>query len=67
MMYVSPGGRVQISVKLPKAYIDELDELVKEGRFSSRSEAIRVAIRMLIESERLRKVVEEEMGDEEWP
>ena len=66
-MYVSPGGRVQISVKLPKAYIDELDELVKEGRFSSRSEAIRVAIRMLIESERLRKVVEEEMGDEEWP
>ena len=65
-MYVSPRGMTQVCLKLPKTYVDAIDELVKEGRFSSRSEAIRVAIRMLIESERLRKVVEEEMRDEGW-
>lgn len=39
---------VLISFHLPKSMLDELDELVKMGKFPNRSEAIRVAIRDLI-------------------
>jgi len=39
---------VLISVHLPKQMLDELDEMVRQGRFPSRSEAIRVAVRELI-------------------
>jgi len=39
---------VLISVHLPKQLLEELDEMVKQGRFPSRSEAIRVAVRELI-------------------
>jgi Arc/MetJ-type ribon-helix-helix transcriptional regulator len=39
---------VLISVHLPKEMLQELDELVRQGRFPSRSEAIRVAVRDLI-------------------
>ncbi len=37
-------------VNLPEIYIDELEKLIQLGRFPSRSEAIRVAIRNLIVS-----------------
>ena len=43
---------VLISVHVPKQLLDELDELVREGRFPNRSEAIRTAIRDLILRER---------------
>jgi len=39
---------VLISVHLPKQMLDGLDEMVSQGRFPSRSEAIRVAVRDLI-------------------
>jgi len=39
---------VLISVHLPKQLLEELDEMVKQGRFPSRSEAIRIAIRDLL-------------------
>jgi len=39
---------VLISVHMPKQLLEELDEMVKQGRFPSRSEAIRVAVRDLI-------------------
>ena len=39
---------ILISVHLPRQMINELDEMVKQGRFPSRSEAIRVAVRDLI-------------------
>jgi Arc/MetJ-type ribon-helix-helix transcriptional regulator len=39
---------VLISVHLPKQMLDGLDEMVNQGRFPSRSEAIRVAVRDLI-------------------
>jgi Predicted transcriptional regulators containing the CopG/Arc/MetJ DNA-binding domain and a metal-binding domain len=39
---------VLISVHLPKQMLDVLDEMVSQGRFPSRSEAIRVAVRDLI-------------------
>lgn len=41
-----------MSFRIPKQMLDELDELVREGVFSSRSEAIRAAIRDLIIRER---------------
>ena len=39
---------VLISVHLPKQMLDGLDEMVSQGRFPSRSEAIRVAVRDLL-------------------
>jgi antitoxin ParD1/3/4 len=33
-----------ISVKLPENYIQKMDELIKEGRFTNRSELIRYAL-----------------------
>ncbi|MEM0380577.1 MAG: ribbon-helix-helix domain-containing protein [Desulfurococcaceae archaeon] len=40
-----------VTVKLPEIYVEGLDELVKVGRYSSRSEVIRVAIRDLLKKE----------------
>jgi len=40
-----------VTVKLPEIYVEGLDELVKIGRYSSRSEVIRVAIRDLLKKE----------------
>jgi Predicted transcriptional regulators containing the CopG/Arc/MetJ DNA-binding domain len=40
-----------ISVKLPESYVEGIDELVKMGRFRSRSEAIRFAVRELLRRE----------------
>ena len=40
-----------VSFKAPEALIELLDKLVEDGRYSSRSEAIRVAIRDLIKKE----------------
>ncbi|ALU11921.1 CopG family transcriptional regulator [Ignicoccus islandicus DSM 13165] len=40
-----------VTVKMPEAYVEAIDELVKKGRFTSRSEAIRVAIRELLRRE----------------
>lgn len=37
-----------ITVNIPKTYLEELEELVKVGMYSSRSEAIRIAVRDLI-------------------
>ncbi len=37
-----------ITVNIPKAYLEDLEELVKVGMYSSRSEAIRIAVRDLI-------------------
>ncbi|HIQ03746.1 MAG TPA: ribbon-helix-helix protein, CopG family [Desulfurococcales archaeon] len=42
-------GRVVIlSVKVPKEIVEEIDKLIKSGIFSSRSEAIRRAMALLI-------------------
>lgn len=40
-----------ITVKMPEIYVEGLDELVKIGRYSSRSEIIRVAVRDLLKKE----------------
>ena len=44
-----------ISVHIPKQMLEELDELVSQGMFPSRSETIRIAIRDLLYKEREQK------------
>jgi Arc/MetJ-type ribon-helix-helix transcriptional regulator len=41
-----------ISVKLPEYLIREIDRLVKDGVFYSRSDAVREAVRMLVDKYR---------------
>lgn len=41
---------VIVSVKLPKELLREIDKLVEQGFFSSRSEAIRRGIALLIKN-----------------
>ncbi len=38
----------QIAVKLESATVTDLDELIAEGRFSSRSQAVRLGLSLLI-------------------
>jgi len=52
-----------ISVHIPKQILEELDELVRQGVFPSRSEAIRTAIRMLLAKE-LKRPISDEYPDE---
>jgi len=40
-----------ISLKLPEEMLDTIDEIVKTGKYASRSEFIRTAIREKIERE----------------
>ncbi|MEB3779877.1 MAG: ribbon-helix-helix domain-containing protein [Desulfurococcales archaeon] len=40
-----------VTVKMPDIYVRGIDELVKAGRYSSRSEVIRIAIRELLKRE----------------
>lgn len=40
-----------VTVKLPDVYLEGIDELVKLGRYSCRSEVIRTAIRDLLKNE----------------
>jgi len=40
-----------VTVKMPEAYVEAIDELVRMGRFTNRSEAIRVAVRELLRRE----------------
>jgi len=57
-----------VTVKMPEAYVEAIDELVRKGRFTSRSEAIRVAIRELLRKELwIREIpVQEEEEDEDF-
>ncbi len=40
-----------ITVKMPEIYVAGIDELVRAGRYSSRSEVIRIAVRELLKRE----------------
>lgn len=40
-----------VSVKIPDQYIDAIDELIKRGRYTTRSEVIRTALRELLKRE----------------
>jgi len=43
------GSMVLISIHLPKEIVKEIDELVNKGRYPSRSEVIRVAVRDMLD------------------
>ena len=51
---------ILISFHIPKQMLEELDELVRQGVFPSRSEAIRIAIRYLLYRENSRNTQSEE-------
>jgi len=40
-----------VSVKIPVVYLDMIDDLIRNGKYVSRSEFIRTAIRKLLEKE----------------
>ncbi|MDZ7850723.1 MAG: ribbon-helix-helix protein, CopG family [Halodesulfurarchaeum sp.] len=46
------SSRKPIPVSLPVGVVEELDELVEEGVFSSRSEALRYGARLVVREER---------------
>ena len=53
-----------MTVKITPRLINELDNLIQEGWYSSRSEAIRDAVRELVDKRRyakMRKAVEEDI------
>jgi Arc/MetJ-type ribon-helix-helix transcriptional regulator len=52
---------VIVCVHMPKSLVEKLDELVKQGEFPSRSEAIREAIKDFLEGEGA-----EEEEEHEW-
>ena len=39
---------VKVLVRIPKSMVEGIDELVRVGRFSSRDEAVRYAITLLL-------------------
>jgi Arc/MetJ-type ribon-helix-helix transcriptional regulator len=48
----------QIAVRIPDELAESLEELVSEGRFETKAEAVRSALQTLVDQERRRKVGE---------
>lgn len=48
----------QIAVRLDDDDVERLDEMVSQGRFASRTEAVRAAVRWMLEAQRRRAVGE---------
>ena len=45
----------QVQVRIPQELLEELDKWIEEGRFSSRSEAVKTIVTLYTERERTRK------------
>lgn len=45
----------QVQVRIPKELVQEIDHWISEGKFSSRSEAIKTIVALYNERERTRK------------
>lgn len=52
------GKMKRILVNLTEKQLEELDEMVKEGVYTSRAEAVRDGIRLLAEAKKLKKLQE---------
>ena len=50
--------RKSVPVSLPRKLVEDLDRLVDEGRFSSRSEALRRGARVITEKEKVDRLHE---------
>jgi Arc/MetJ-type ribon-helix-helix transcriptional regulator len=48
----------QVQVRIPEELVKELDRWIAEGRFSSRSEAVKTIVALYDESERTRRFYE---------
>ena len=48
----------QVQVRIPKEMVEEIDRWVTEGRFASRSEAIKTIVTLYNERERTRRFYE---------
>ncbi len=46
-----PGEMRVVTVHLPEAYLEAIDELVRKKRYPNRAEAIRMAVRDFIRTE----------------
>jgi len=46
---------VQVQVRIPEEMVQEIDKWVAEGRFASRSEALKTIVTLYRERERIRK------------
>lgn len=51
--------RKSVPVSLPPELVDRLDELVEDGVFGSRSEALRYGARLVLREERLERIHEQ--------
>ena len=49
----------QVQVRIPEELVEELDGWIAEGRFSSRSEAVKTIVTLYTERERTRKFYQE--------
>ena len=47
--------QVQVQLRVPKDMVDELDRWIEEGKFASRSDAIKTILALYEEKERTRK------------
>ena len=45
---------VQVQVRMPKGMVEDIDQWIREGRFSSRSEAIKMVMALFQEKEKTR-------------
>ncbi len=48
----------QVQVRIPEELLEEIDHWIAEGRFSSRSEAVKTIVTLYTERERTRKFYE---------
>jgi len=49
---------VQVQVRMPEGSVEEIDRLVEEGKFRSRSDAIKGIVTIYIESRKTREFFE---------
>lgn len=49
----------QIAVRIPATDLEAIDRIVAAGRFATRAEAFREAVRILLKAERNREIAEE--------
>jgi len=42
------SDKAQVNVRLPKELVDDIDELVRDGRFPSKTDAFSEALRLLL-------------------
>ncbi len=46
---------IQVQVRIPKELVEQIDRWISEGKFSSRSEAVKTIVVLYNERERIRK------------